>query len=79
MSGAILIGDVVGKIRMLEIVCTRCPRRGRMSIARLLAEHGPDYPIYRVWENVNADCPHRDSASIYERCRVHGANLVGVT
>jgi hypothetical protein len=29
-------------MRMLEVACRRCERRGRLSIARLIAEHGRD-------------------------------------
>jgi hypothetical protein len=35
----ITLGDMADKgMRMLEVACRRCERRGRLSIARLIAE-----------------------------------------
>ena len=32
---AVTLGDLAGKITMLEIACRRCERRGRLQIDRL--------------------------------------------
>jgi hypothetical protein len=41
MKGVISSGDMEQRgMRMLEVACRRCERRGRLSIARLIAEHG---------------------------------------
>ena len=38
----ILLGEVAERgAAMIEIRCGRCERAGRLSVARLLAEHGP--------------------------------------
>jgi hypothetical protein len=39
-SGAVTLGDIAGRITILEIACARCERRGRLRVAKLLAEHG---------------------------------------
>jgi len=44
--GYVLLGEIAERftaagLAMLEVSCNRCDRRGRLSIARLLAEHGP--------------------------------------
>jgi len=36
MSG-VGFGDIAGKLHMLQIECTRCARKGRYSVAKLLA------------------------------------------
>jgi hypothetical protein len=37
------LGDIAGRgAVMLEIRCGRCDRHGRLSVRRLLIEHGPD-------------------------------------
>jgi hypothetical protein len=36
------LGDVAGRLNVLDIGCGRCERHGRLNTARLLAEHGPD-------------------------------------
>ena len=41
-------------------------------------ELGPDAPIYRAWQDLNADCARRNSASPYERCSLHAPALSGL-
>ena len=38
--GSITLGELEGKLTMLEVNCHRCERRGRVSLARLIEEHG---------------------------------------
>jgi hypothetical protein len=46
MKTTITLGDMADKgMRMLEVACRKCPRRGRLSIARLIAEHGRDEDV----------------------------------
>src|SRR4051812_13663265 len=45
---------------MLEIVCNRCDRHGRLSTARLLREHG-NIPGPVLLERLSADCPRRQA------------------
>jgi hypothetical protein len=33
-------GDIAGKLHALRIQCTRCPRKGRYIVAKLLAQYG---------------------------------------
>jgi hypothetical protein len=51
------LGDMAAKrMTMPEVACRRCDRRGRLSIAPLIAEHGPvDYGDLRAL--IAADCP----------------------
>jgi hypothetical protein len=37
-SGAVTIGDIAGKIMMLEIAFSRDERRGQLPVARLLEQ-----------------------------------------
>jgi hypothetical protein len=41
MGGSILLGEVAEHLTTLEIACNRCDRRGRVSMERLMAVHGP--------------------------------------
>jgi hypothetical protein len=41
-SGAVTLGDIAGKLSMLDVACSKCDRRGRLSVAKLIAEHGAD-------------------------------------
>src|SRR5215472_6555752 len=40
--GSITLGELQGKLTMLEIACHRCDRRGRLILERLIDEHGAD-------------------------------------
>jgi hypothetical protein len=39
-SGAVTLGDIAGKLQMLDVACSRCERRGRLSVAKLIERHG---------------------------------------
>jgi hypothetical protein len=38
--GSITLGELQGKLDLLEIRCHRCERRGQVNLARLIDEHG---------------------------------------
>jgi len=40
--GSITLGELQGKLDLLDIACHRCDRHGRVSLARLIEEHGAD-------------------------------------
>ena len=53
---------------MLLVECTRCDRKGRYSVAKLIEKHERKGNLM-VWrEMLNADCPGRDA-------RIHGPDL----
>jgi hypothetical protein len=71
------LGDVVERgAVMLEIRCGRCDRSGRLSVARLLAEHGPGAAMGHVLHSQVGDCPQRDSGQIQRRCDPYCPDLV---
>jgi thymidine kinase len=39
-SGAVTLGGIADKITMLEVACSRCGRHGRLSVARVIEQHG---------------------------------------
>jgi hypothetical protein len=64
----ITVGQVAERARMLDVKCSRCDRHGRLSLARLLIELGPDAPIADAWRGLNADCPKREAQGAGARC-----------
>jgi hypothetical protein len=77
MKTTITLGDMADKgMTMLEVACRHCPRRGRLSIARLIAEYGraDDGDLAAL---IAHDCPKMQnrSADIYDRCGVHFPEL----
>ena len=70
------VGEIAARMRMLDIACWRCSRRGRLSMARMLRDLGAQAPIWTVWATLNADCPHRESVDVFRRCQVRAPGLV---
>jgi hypothetical protein len=62
----LIFGDIGGKFDVLRVECTRCDRKGRYSVAKLIEKHGRKGNLM-VWRMLNADCPRRD-ARIHDRC-----------
>ena len=53
---------------MLQIECTRCARKGRYSVAKLLVEHGHRGNMSKWVSDLRGDCPKRNAAHLNERC-----------
>jgi hypothetical protein len=39
-DGAIIFGDLIGKLDVLEVACDKCGRNGRYAVARLIERIG---------------------------------------
>jgi hypothetical protein len=74
-NGVITLGEMQQKgMTMLQAACRKCERRGRLSIARLIAEHGSGPLDLRAI--IAHDCPRMHPATpMYERCGVHFSEL----
>jgi hypothetical protein len=53
---------------ILRIECTRCPRRGRYNVTKLIAKHGRSGNMSKWVNDLKADCPKRDARQLHERC-----------
>jgi hypothetical protein len=62
-GGAVTLGEVAGRLAMLEIACSRCERRGRLSVARLIEQHGADAQLPDLRAVLAGDCPRVASVS----------------
>jgi len=74
------VGEIAARLRMLDIACWRCSRRGRLSMARMLRDLETEAPVWTVWATLNADCPHRESMDVFRRChwQMIGRNATGL-
>ena len=75
---SISLGDLEGKITMLEIACSRCDRRGLLGLDRLIEEHGAGTGLPVLAQILVVDCPHATSFSIQDRCGLHFPHLPGL-
>jgi hypothetical protein len=74
-ESALRLGQVAERTAMLDVTCHRCDRRGRLSTAALLGEHGPDMPMPALLVVLTSDCPRRKSGSLYRACGAHFPQL----
>jgi hypothetical protein len=69
--GSITIGELQGKLDLLDIACHRCERRGRVSLSRLIEEHGTDTGR----ESLAGDCPNAHTTALNNRCAIYYPQL----
>lgn len=77
-SGAVELGQLVGRVSLLEVSCQACSRNGRLSVARLAAEYGADMGLPSLKDVLAGNCPKLRAASVYDQCRVHFPQLNGL-
>jgi hypothetical protein len=41
----VILGQIAARFPLLDVVCNRCDRRGRLRTVRLIAEHGQQFPV----------------------------------
>jgi hypothetical protein len=59
----------------LEVACHHCDRCTRLSLERLIAEHGADMGLCELRTLLAADCPRPAAVTINDRCGVHYPQL----
>jgi hypothetical protein len=77
-DGAIIFGDLVGKLDALTVECAKCERRGRYAVGRLIERRGRDGKIVDWLEEITADCPRKIKGSISDRCGARCPDLTKV-
>jgi hypothetical protein len=75
-GGAVTLGEIAGRITMLEVAPDRCERRGRLRVVRLIEQHGTDARLPDLRHILAGDCPRVASVSINDRCGVHYPHLL---
>jgi hypothetical protein len=63
-----VFGDIAGKLVMLRVECTRCPRKGRYSVAKLIEQYGREGNMSEWMSELKGDCPKREAPQLHERC-----------
>jgi len=57
MRTYLIFGDIEGKLDVLE--CTKCARKGRYQVHKLIAKYGRSGNMMKWKEQLNGDCPQR--------------------
>ena len=66
---AVTLGDLIDRIAMLEVACSRCERRGRLQVDRLIERHG-DMELPELGRVLAGDCRKAAAVSISDRCDI---------
>jgi hypothetical protein len=56
----LIFGNIEGKLDVLRVECTKCDRKGRYSVAKLIEKHGRTGNMMKRKEQLNGDSPKRD-------------------
>ena len=75
-GGAVTLAELAGRLPMLEVACSRCERRGRLNVAKLIERHGPDTRLPDLLVILAGDCPRTHALSVHERCGVNYPQLL---
>ena len=74
-AGYITLGDLARFRTAIIAACNRCERRGRLSVTRLVAVHGPHLPVPELRQIVAKNCPRMIEGKISDPCGVHFPGL----
>ena len=68
-----LLGEIAKRVIYAEFACSRCDRKGRYAIVRLIEKYG-DVDILQVLNDLPKDCPKYEAQMAY-RCSVGCSTL----
>jgi len=63
-----VFADIEVKLNILRVECTRCGRKGRYSVRKLIGKYGRKANMMKWKQQLNGDCPKRDAPQLQERC-----------
>jgi len=67
-DGAIVFGDLIGKLDVLRIECPKCGRSGRYRLADLLMRYGRGEKVFAFTDDVTANCTRKQARSDRDPC-----------
>ena len=68
MSGSITLAQIAERTAVLSVACSRCDRAGQYPVDRLVAQYGRSFGVPLLRRMLSADCPKRESTSLYDTC-----------
>jgi hypothetical protein len=67
-DGSLTPADLIGKLDVLRVACTKCDRAGRYPVAKLVERLGPDAKLTDWLSRIMADCPRKRKNSFSDQC-----------
>ena len=76
--GAVVFGDLEGRLEVLHVACRKCDRRGQYPVARLIERYGSDAKLVDWKDQITADCPKRANTRVLvtDQCGAHFPDLL---
>ena len=66
-DGSLTPADLIGKLDVLRVECSKCDRRGQYRIDRLLTLLGRDGKLTDWLAEITADCPRKVASNLATR------------
>jgi hypothetical protein len=73
-AGAIRLAEVATRVRMIDVRCDRCGRRGMLNTLRLLDIHG-NITMPDLLAILSADCSRRITGQTHDPCGIDAPEL----
>ena len=67
-DGAIIFGDLIGKLDMLRIECPKCGRSARYRLADLIMRYGRDEKVFAFTADVTANRARQHTWACLPKC-----------
>jgi len=67
-DGAIIFGDLIGKLDDVRVSCETCGRSGRYQVQRLIKDRGRDAKLIDWIDELTADCRKKKAGSMNDQC-----------
>ena len=69
------LANLRSEVTRLDVACSRCDRRGRLDVARLIEQHGSGATLRDAVAGINAQCPNREAHGVMEPCDIYFPGL----
>ena len=67
-EGAIVFSDLIGKLDVLRVSCSKCERDGCYGMNRLINERGRDAKLINWLDELTATCPKKIACNMNDPC-----------
>jgi len=67
-DGAIIFGDLFGRLRTVQVSCERCGRTGVYLLHNLMQERASDAKVVDLLDELTAECPKKRAGNTSDQC-----------
>jgi hypothetical protein len=74
-DGATIFSDLIGKLDVLRVSCSKCERDGCYGLARLIEKRGREGKVIDWLDELTADCPKKQAHNMNDPCSARCPDL----